>query len=844
MNKLNGILKIIITLILSLFAIAVVNNSSYALSTGDVLYIDYNELNGNSHLYCTDHNGSLNNGAKRYTVRGYLTIKGFEGWLNGNQDDKITQNIYAKMSYILGAETDNYSLGYSGRGTRQRAVWSVWNNFIYYNLLYKEVMNLGVNHPLHPGNWQQTADSVSNTNNEFERRAQNYANTLNKSTASVTSDITKALRTSSGYIQCSVNFNTETISNISVEYTVRDSSGNPTNYTYNISSGKNTNMFKLYAADKTTLLDLNQIKSGDIFYIYCPNINAQITKLTVNVEKAALPTYAANIYFLRSTGSIQRLIYVEPWNETGKDSDSCEIPVQDTNKVNLVIQKAGGAKDENENVIQTRRGLEGVIFNLKLSGGRYVGVDSKGYVEYYNTPQTLTTDADGKIKMYGLQPGNYILTEKSIGENEEYRTSIIKAEITTNNGTVTISNPTNLSLGLNTNFTNVNLYVVDDANTGSMKIIKKGPSLKDYTKLENLPNTTLVLYRMKDTRFNGGKVGFVTMSGDNFAEYTSDPDSATKYTTDSKGEVPINKLYLGTYRIYEIESSDDEFYNLELQDKYKTDDISKENGWVYLGNIEVTGDNTIDNPALAPEWGYFPNERSVGDIELIKKDSVISQKTLEGAKFKLYSLTENAWVTFNGTKYEYNKNSSADEAVEFTTGEEGTLTIKNLHYADYKIYETEAPIGYDITKQIGYGSDSKYPNWVLIKDPNDENKDLTITISKTQGRDEPYKVTITNKKIIAALEGYVWKDLSNTKNTTTDEIYTSGSYDELIGGVEVELYDGNGKKIATTITDNTEGASKGYYKFTKTDSGEDICYWDLANGYVKFIYNDKKYIPC
>ena len=842
MSNLKRILKIIVALIISFIAIIMVNHSTYAISTGETMSIDFQKLKSDEHLYCTDHAGQLKNGAKTYTVKGYITIKGFDGWLNGNEDDKITQSIYAKMAYILGAETDSYPLGYHSKGIRQRAVWSIWNDFVNYNQFYKEVADLGINHNLHPSNWGQTVSNVNHTGNELERKADDYANSLNTSTASITSNITQAIRTASGYIQCSANFNVDAISSIDIEYNVRDENGNPTDNSYNIVSGSNTDWFKLYAADRATPIDLSQIKSGDIFYIYCPYTNAQITKIKINIEKQSMPIYKANIYFLRSTGSTQRLVYVDAGSETGSDTDSCEIPVQDTNKVNLTIKKAGGAKDASGNVVETKSELEGVTFNLKLSGSQYVGIDSEGFVEYYDTPQTLTTDANGEIKIYGLRSGTYILTEISIGENEEYRSEIIKAEITTNNGTVTISNVTNLSLGLNTNFTDVNLYVVDDANTGSMKIIKKGPSLQDYTQLVNLPNTTVLLYRMPDTRFNGGKVGFVTQNGDSLPEYTSDWTRATQYTTDGNGEVQINRLYLGTYRIYEIKSSDDEFYNLEEQDRYRTDDISATNNWVYLGNIEVTGENTLDSPALAPQWGYFENQRSVGDLKLIKKDSIKSELSLAGAKFKLYSVTENAWVTFNGTKYEYNENSTADQAAEFTTGEDGTLLIRNLHFADYKIYETVAPTGYDITKQIGYGSDSRHPNWVLIKDPNDATRDLTITISKEQGRDAPYEVTIKNKKVIAALEGFVWKDLSNVKNTTTDEVYTEGSYDELLGGIQVELYDGNGQKIATTVTDNNDGTNKGHYKFTKKDSGEEIYYWDLANGYVKFIYNDKEYI--
>ncbi len=1288
MSNSKKILKVIITLIISFFAIITAICSAYAAyNIGDKIIVNSKNLHDLSkEFYCTDVNGHVyqSMGDIEYVVKGYIDIEGDTGWLNGNKDEKISNPLYAEMAYILSAE--NYKYGYEGfskdAGIRQKSVWSIWNNFVALNTSYSEIKNSGKTHSLHPSKWPQRSEEDSNTTNALITAAENYAEDLKKSKSTVSLDITKAIRSSSGYIQCSVNFNA-TLSSIDVEYNTRDANGNITNSTYSIESDKNSDMFKLYAKDKTTPISLDQVKSGEIFYIYCSDIDAQITKLTVNV-KGQSKLYIAKIYFLNAGGEKQRLIKVEHGEKTEDNSASCEIPVEDNNKVNLTIKKAGGIKDDSGNVVEKKSKLEGVTFNLKLLGnGPYVGIDNQGFVEYYGEPKPLTTDENGEIKIYGLKPGNYLLTEISIGENGEYKSRIIKAEITTNNGTVTISNSTNLSLGLNTNFTDVNLYIVDETNTGSMKIIKKGPSLKDneklvnlpettvllyrvkdsrfngeksgfvnevkdnlpnytndwtkatqyitnskgqvqidrlyvgtyriyeikssddvyyhledqdgyradeisaqnnwvylgdievkeenieknpaiapelgyfenqktpigsmkiikkgpsleddeelvnlpettvllyrvkdsrfngekagfvnevkdglpnytndwtkatqyitdskgevqidrlylgtyriyeikssddvyyhledqdgyradeisaqnnwvylgdievkeenieknpaiapelgyfenqktpigsmkiikkgpsveddkklvnlpettvvlyrmkdsrfngekagfvtevkdglpnyandwtkatqyitdsngevqinrlyvgtyriyeikssddinynledqdkyradeisaannwvylgdievkeenteknpaiapelgyfenqktatgsmkiikkgpsledYTKLDNLPETTVVLYRMQDTRYKGGKVGFVSEVKDSLPKYINDWTKATQYITDSNGEVQIDRLHFGTYRIYEIKSSDDEFYNLEEQDRYRTDEISAANNWVYLGNIEVTEENTEDKPALAPELGYFENQRSVGDLKLIKKDSVKDEVSLAGAKFKLYSITEKAWVTFNGTKCEYNKNSTADQAMEVTTGEDGTVTIQNLHFADYKIYETAAPTGYDITKQIGYGADPEHPNWVLIKDPNNTNKDLTITISKDQGRDAPYEVTIKNKKVIAALEGFVWKDLSNLKNTTTDEVYTEGSYDELLGGIPVELYNGNNQKIATTVTDSTDGTNKGHYRFTKKDSGEEIYYWDLANGYVKFIYNDKEYI--
>ncbi len=1140
MKNSKNFMKIIFTFTLAILLLFLTKGKVQAFDIptwiGQELIINENDLKGQPNLYCINHAGSLTTDTN-YKVEGIMEIHSDKRRLHMKDrttdytwPDMNTNNMLAYLCFPEPKENLNWGWGWQKEGgsERQKALWKYWNGMYSDYTISLDIKHENTNWCMCYNCWEQKVnrDDLEESKLEKDDDLTDFIlDTWNESGVNtdwyvngVKADAAK--RDSDGYIEFSVYFGrTACIKEINISYTTIDASGNKRDNTFKITKDTNNNsdIFKLYKEDKKTPINnIEDIERFDKIYVYCPYSNYQITKINMEVPSKYANRYWANLYMLKSAGNTkQRLVYAEIHEEEFK-AGKIEIPVEDGNKINLTIKKAGGAKVNNGSVMKTKDALKGVTFNLKLlGGGSYVGIDNQGFVKYYTDPQPLTTNENGEIKIYGLKTGKYMLIETSIGENEEYRPEIIKATITSNNGTVTINenNPAYLTLELNTDFVNVDLDLVDNANTGSLKVIKKGPYIYNHNQQINLENAQMMLFR-DEKDFNQTKYGFVTRAQDGTISYQNNTTgvNGTKFTTDSNGEFQVDKLNTGTYRIYEIKSPDEHFYKLSGQTGYGKDDISKQNGWVYLGKIEVSSENTKSNPALPskeyfenkltvgsikivkkgpdkvshnkqvglsgtqmklfrnesdsnhgfvvkasdgtisyknnttgdggttfttdakgefqvdnldtgtykiyeikssdegfyklseqpgygkddiskqngwvylgeikvstantesnpalpskgyfenkltvgsikivkkgpdksthsgqvnlagtqmklfrderdyngtkygfvtkaqdgtisyknnttgegsttfttnnngefqvdnlnigtykiyeikssdnrfyklseqsgygkdniskqngwvylgeievsadnteskpalPSGGYFQNELTVASLKIIKKDSKIDM-TLAGAKFKLYSNVENAWVTQDGGTI-----SSKEKGYEFTTKSDGTVTIENLCYGNYTIYETEAPKGYDITKQTGYGSDSKCPNWVKLS---------TVTLNKNQGAKAPYEVAIENKKIVASLEGYVWNDLANGKNAMTDELYINGSKDKLLKGITVELYDGNGTNIATTTTDN-----KGYYKFTKKNKNAsgDIYYWDLANGYVKFIYNDKAYI--
>ena len=225
--------------------------------------------------------------------------------------------------------------------------------------------------------------------------------------------------------------------------------------------------------------------------------------------------------------------------------------------------------------------------------------------------------------------------------------------------------------------------------------------------------------------------------------------------------------------------------------------------------------------------------RTSGDMTIQKVDYSYNNVKLPGAKMKIY-LENEGWLVRNsdGT---YSYNGTESNATEFVTDENGEVKITCIKIGTYHVYETEAPEGYDITKQDGYrnqnGADpygfSINDNWAYLGNAAVGTEDNSITF------------TGSNKKIVS-LDGYVWVDQPDTKGNVTDNVYTNNSNDELKAGIPVSLYDASGNLLATTTTD-----ANGYYLFTSknapsyTEADKNIYYWDLVNSFVEFIYNNK-----
>lgn len=313
-----------------------------------------------------------------------------------------------------------------------------------------------------------------------------------------------------------------------------------------------------------------------------------------------------------------------------------------------------------------------------------------------------------------------------------------------------------------------------------------------------------------------GTTGWVSGSAEGDKTYGT---TATEYSA----KVEIKNLKNGTYYVYETKAPNG--HDLTEQEGYHVAAKGSNlltGDWVYLGNKDL-GTSSSEKVSFSAE--NLPLDK----MKIVKKDKTTGIK-LNGGKFKLYAVTD------KGTKGWVSGSADGDKTYGNTGTEYDSETeILNLKYGTYYIYETQTPAGYDITKQDGYhvaaeGSSQLSGDWVYLG---------TQVLSEDTAGNTTFTFTAENKKIVE-LEGDVWVDVPDTKANPTDNVYTNNTKDYLKSGITVNLYDGSGTIIATETTD-----SNGHYRFTKknastyTGEDKDIYYWDLANSYVEFIYNNK-----
>lgn len=350
--------------------------------------------------------------------------------------------------------------------------------------------------------------------------------------------------------------------------------------------------------------------------------------------------------------------------------------------------------------------------------------------------------------------------------------------------------------------------------TPKLKITKK-----DSKKDTNLTETRFKIYAvLKD-----GTKGWVSGSANGAKTFGKNADEYAP-------KVNIEQLKFGTYYIYETKAQDG--YDLKEQEGYhkKAEGSDSLTGdWVYLGSQKVDADSMPKSHVF--EFKATNKKEVVANLKIIKKDNK-TDVDLSGAKFKIYGVLDNGtkgWVS--GSVNE--RKTIGNNADEYDTN----VNIEKLKLGTYYIYETKTPEGYDIKKQDGYhqkaeGSDGLSGDWVFVG--------AQKVVENGIPENGIIEVKITNKKVVSELEGDVWVDEPDTKANATDNIYTNNSKDYLKEGITVNLYSGNGTQLATTKTD-----SNGHYKFTTknassyTDADKAIYYWDLADAYVEFNYNNK-----
>ncbi|MBO5348519.1 MAG: hypothetical protein J6A89_01675 [Clostridia bacterium] len=401
-----------------------------------------------------------------------------------------------------------------------------------------------------------------------------------------------------------------------------------------------------------------ELRDGDTIHFEAP-----ITK-TGNWTSEQIPnSYVYNAILSKTSNeSLQRVVRLgkkDPGTYT-----NISIKFEDTGAVE--IQK----KDS-----QTGAVIPNTTFDVKNSSGEVVG--------------QINTDSNGKGTLSKLIAGTYTLVETKA--NNEY---------------VLDSNPIQVNITAGTTTTK---EITNNKKRGGIKVLKVD---KDNHKV-TLGNVGFKLYSEEFKAY--------LKQNNNSYERVSE-ENATIFYTNVNGEVTINNLRYGNYKLKEVETND--WYSL-------------------AGDTSFTIDKTeILNLTIE-------NELKSGSIKVIKVDKDNNEVKLKDVKFDVYVDRNNNGVA---ERNEYVDTLITDENGEATTSK---YTIRD--YGHLILVETET--------QEGYVLDNT-PKTVVLK----ENQ-ITTIIFENEAKKGKGKIIKTdeydNTKVIAGAVFEVYEDVN--KNGTIEK---------------------------------------------------------------------------
>lgn len=302
------------------------------------------------------------------------------------------------------------------------------------------------------------------------------------------------------------------------------------------------------------------------------------------------------------------------------------------------------------------------------------------------------------------------------------------------------------------------------------------------------------------------------LKGVKFSVKGPDKTLDKSYTTDENGEINLENIITGEYKVKEVSNSN-YGYTVMVED-----------------SVKVKSTKTVVYEAK--------NKKQTGNLKIIKQDAD-SEKTLEGVSFKIKKKDENKYIqvkTGDGWKKDITgivhiedmkTVDTENEATIFTTNSDGIIEVRNILKGTY--YVEEVSVG-DI--YFGYEVDDDYITWSYTSTANKDNTGsgkghiatVEVVARASYNTKEPPKeenrneiVVFKNKRKYIKLSGYAWEDkrvggkdnkAGNEKCDVEENTESNKEEDKRLANVLVKLYSWEGKLLGQTITDE-----KGNYVF-------------------------------
>lgn len=302
------------------------------------------------------------------------------------------------------------------------------------------------------------------------------------------------------------------------------------------------------------------------------------------------------------------------------------------------------------------------------------------------------------------------------------------------------------------------------------------------------------------------------LKGVKFSVKGPDKTLDKSYTTDENGEINLENIITGEYKVKEVSNSN-YGYTVMVED-----------------SVKVKSTKTVVYEAK--------NKKQTGNLKIIKQDAD-SEKALEGVSFRIKSKDENKYIQVK-TGNEWKKDitgivhiddmktvDTENEATTFTTNSDGIIEVRNILKGAY--YVEEVSVG---DKYFGYEVDDDYITWSYTSTANEDNTGsgkghiATVEVvaiesyNTTETPKEENKneiLVFKNRRKYIKLSGYAWEDTrvggkdnipENERCDVEENTEGNKEEDKRLANVLVKLYSWDGRTLGQTITDE-----KGNYVF-------------------------------
>lgn len=302
------------------------------------------------------------------------------------------------------------------------------------------------------------------------------------------------------------------------------------------------------------------------------------------------------------------------------------------------------------------------------------------------------------------------------------------------------------------------------------------------------------------------------LKGVKFSVKGPDKTLDKSYTTDENGEINLENIITGEYKVKEVSNSN-YGYTVMVED-----------------SVKVKSTKTVVYEAK--------NKKQTGNLKIIKQDAD-SEKALEGVSFRIKSKDENKYIQVK-TGNEWKKDitgivhiddmktvDTENEATTFTTNSDGIIEVRNILKGAY--YVEEVSVG---DKYFGYEVDDDYITWSYTSTANEDNTGsgkghiATVEVvaiesyNTTETPKEENKneiLVFKNRRKYIKLSGYAWEDTrvggkdnipENERCDVEENTESNKEEDKRLANVLVKLYSWDGRTLGQTITDE-----KGNYVF-------------------------------